>query len=105
MRDMDGGYYDKQGNHITMQQWSVLHNPEYIRVAKTQVRDMEVSTVWLGIDHSFFADSAPIIFETMIFGGDRDQHCWRYSTEAEALDGHEYVVSQLQIHPPEQEPA
>lgn len=47
--------------------------------------DVEVSTVFLGIDHGV---GAPRLWETMIFGGPLDGQCWRYATRAEALDGH-----------------
>ena len=54
-------------------------------VAKTTVRNLEVSTVFLGIDHSF-GGSVPILFETMIFGGENYQE--RYATWEEAEAGH-----------------
>ena len=46
-----------------------------------------VSTVFLGLDHSFGRPGAPILFETMIFGGEHDQYQDRCSTwdEAEAM--------------------
>lgn len=36
-------------------------------VAKTQVGPMEVSTVFLGLDHSYGGGGPPLLFETMIF--------------------------------------
>jgi hypothetical protein len=47
--------------------------------------------VWLGFDHGF--GGAPLIFETMIFGYDGDDQQWRYSTEREALKGHDRAVA------------
>lgn len=47
-----------------------------------------VSTVFLGLDHSFKDDAEPVLFETMIFGGDLDQYQWRYSTWEEDEAGH-----------------
>ena len=63
-------------------------------VSHTKVADIEVSTVFLGIDHQFFA-GPPLLFETMVFGGDLDQTCRRCSTweEAEAL--HEEILSEV----------
>lgn len=49
--------------------------------------DIHVSTVFLGLDHSF-GDGPPLIYETMIFGGEHDQYQERYSTRDEALAGH-----------------
>lgn len=51
----------------------------------------KVSTVFLGIDHAF-GRGAPILFETMVFGGEHDQFQDRYSTREEALAGHAVAV-------------
>lgn len=56
-------------------------------VAKTEKDEIKVSTVFLGIDHSF-GDGPPLLFETMIFGGEHDKDMWRYSTWNEAEEGH-----------------
>lgn len=55
-----------------------------------------VSTVWLGLDYSYFGEAhGPLIFETMVFPkrgefGELDMD--RYSTEEEALIGHAEMV-------------
>ncbi len=46
-----------------------------------------ISTIFLGLDHGF-DDGPPLLFETMIFGGDGDQDQWRYATWEEAEKGH-----------------
>lgn len=53
-----------------------------------------VSTVWLGLDHSF-TGGKPLIFETMVFPkeddfGELDMD--RYSTEKQAIAGHKRMV-------------
>ena len=67
------------------------------RVAETTLPDgKDVSTVWLGLDHAF-GRGPPLIFESMVFASatqgsealDQD----RYSTEAEAREGHEALVA------------
>jgi len=55
-------------------------------------QDVRVSTVFLGLDHQF-GDGPPLLFQTMIFGGEYDQ--WRYSTWDEAVLGHNAAVSSL----------
>ena len=56
-----------------------------------------MSTVFLGLDYSFVDDAPPILFETMIFGGEYDQiKQWRYETEKEARENHASVVKDLQ---------
>ena len=86
--------YDKEGKLISWDEYSKLYNQEYSRVALTEFDDgSSVSTVWLGLNHQWDDDKAPLIFETMIFHSeDSEELCWRYSTEAEALAGHERAV-------------
>lgn len=56
---------------------------------------VDVSTVFLGLDHNFAPEGPPLLFETMVFGGSADQSCWRYATWEEAEAGHAAVVKQL----------
>ena len=55
-------------------------------VAKSSKGDMRVSTVFLGLDHQW-GNGSPLLFETMIFGGEHDQYQERCATweEAEAM--------------------
>jgi hypothetical protein len=89
-------YYDRQGEPIDIKQWASLFTPSYQHVAKdNEVEGYTVSTVWLGLDHNWHGDKIHI-FETMLFGkGERDQECHRYSTEEEALAGHQAIVTAL----------
>lgn len=89
--------YDRQGQRITMQRWGELHSDmSYKRVAETAVGPYWISTVWLGMDHRW-GQGPPLIFETMVFAPDEvtlgpEIECRRYSTEAEALAGHDETV-------------
>lgn len=73
-----------------------LRDIKYRRVAETTLPDGKwISTVWLGLDHSFDVDR-PLIFETMVFPksgdyGELDMD--RYSTEEEAKKGHKKMVA------------
>lgn len=99
MKSYETIWYDKQGNPITLEQASQLrYGPDgenYTRVGLTHIGETRVSTVWLGLDHSYYHDTKPIIFETMVFGGDHDQECVRYQTEQQAQQGHHTVVENL----------
>lgn len=95
-------YYDRQGNPITTDQWLQIVGADmapphpYRRVARTNdVGGFDVSTVWLGIDHRFGGDGPPLIFETMVFpaGSLSEVDMVRYSTEAEAIAGHDQIVA------------
>jgi hypothetical protein len=37
----------------------------------------------------------PILFETIIFGGEQDEAVWRWRTKQEALEGHQQIVDDL----------
>lgn len=65
------------------------------RVAFTDIDEVEVSTVFLGLDHSFLSEGPPVLFETMIFGGEHDGWMERYSTWEEAEIGHNIAVAMV----------
>jgi hypothetical protein len=56
-------------------------------------KGVHVSTIFLGLDHSFQPDGPPVLFETMIFGGQHDQYQERYTTYELALLGHAKAVA------------
>ena len=97
-------YYDRDGNPIPMTEWAnLIESKTAQRVAETTIGDAWVSTVWMGIDHSF-GQGPPVIFETMIFRAkdatgelpaaiDDADYQERYCTEAEALAGHDRAVA------------
>lgn len=66
------------------------------RVAFDQVApDCKVSTIFLGIDHGYDGRLAPILYETMVFGGPLDEETARYCTREEALAGHAAMVARV----------
>ena len=67
------------------------------RVDLTKVGEYEVSTVFLGLDHSF-GSGPPVLYETMIFKGDlTDLYMERYTTRQLAQGGHNAVVNRLRL--------
>jgi hypothetical protein len=77
----------------SVQEWGQWFETHDRKVGHTVISDtVYVSTVFLGIDHSFGADG-PLLFETMIFGGEHDQWQDRYETWAEAEAGHHKAVA------------
>lgn len=102
--------YDRKGQPIELMKWACLAgDDDYKTVARTFMADVIVSTEWVGFDDSFGLDGGPLIFTTMVFtrvpnpqrdftGHVRewdDDERGRWSTEAEALVGHERVVAEL----------
>lgn len=63
-------------------------------VVEGNPKPVEVSTVFLGLDHSF-GHGPPLLFETMVFGGKLDQEMARYATYADAQRGHDLMVSRV----------
>lgn len=100
---MSLGWYDYDGNPVSSEEWErMFQDFDRRQVAFTKVSDtMEVSTVWLGLDHRmpsplFDGPGAPLIFETMIFARadeDLDTRCWRWSNKDAALAGHDQAVA------------
>lgn len=102
-------FYGRDGKPLRggLLQWAkLMEDVTYRVVSQTALENgIIVSTVWLGIDHSFqFPPITPIIFETMVFSAEKhkselfgrefreDLDCVRYATETEALIGHNKMV-------------
>lgn len=61
---------------------------------QTDSGEVHVSTVFLGFNHSF-SNGPPILFETMVFGGEHDSYQNRYVTLEEARLGHNHVIENV----------
>jgi len=68
-------------------------NPTKKAVKQENVNDdIYVSTVFLGLDHAWDSN-IPVLWETMIFGGDHDQYQERYTSYEDALEGHQIALN------------
>lgn len=81
-------------------------NIDHRRVAEDRIGHVRVSTVFLGIDHNFWDEGSPILFETMVFDmrSEKEQTIFkkyvynpdleqdRYRTWDEAIAGHQAMV-------------
>lgn len=85
-------------------EWALWMETAKTRVAETigtvkidgqNVGQVRVSTIFLGLDHSF-GNGPPLLFETMIFGGPLDQEQERCSTWEEAEKQHERMIGKLE---------
>lgn len=65
-------------------------------IARDEIHDAVVSTVFLGLDHRF-GDGPPLIFETLVFGGHLDGQMDRYSTWDEAATGHLAMLAHVRL--------
>jgi hypothetical protein len=66
------------------------------RVAKEMIGEVQVSTVFLGLDHNFCSKGPPIVWETMVFGGELDQETERCSGNREQAEAmHQDMVERV----------
>lgn len=88
---------DENNNAIpaTLMEWGeFLETPaDRRRIGRDEIDGLLISTVFLGLDHSF--DGSLDIFETMVFsheGSGNEIYCDRYATWKEAEEGHKKAV-------------
>jgi hypothetical protein len=90
--------YDRDGNQMPYARWvwAMETQPGYSLIGHDHVADGLVSTIWLGLDHSFGNTSPPIIYETMLFDiDDWVDHQDRYTSLDDAQKNHRYIVEML----------
>ena len=86
---------DEYGNPVlefNAVKWAEWFETADRHIAQDIFGDVKVSTVFLGLDHSF-NDGVPILYETMIFGGEHNDYQERYATKEQALAGHAKAVA------------
>lgn len=64
------------------------------RVASTIIGESRVSTVFLGLDHSF-GEGPPLLFETLVFGGPLADEMDRCTTWEQAEAMHEAMCKRV----------
>jgi hypothetical protein len=63
-------------------------------VTTTTVGDVQISTVFLGLDHRL-GPGPPLLWETLVFGGPLNGEPDRYSSRAAAEAGHLDMVARV----------
>lgn len=98
---------DANGNPVIaedMLAWGLWMHETDRHIAIDRIGDVEVSTIFLGIDFGaamWFADDRnpltyqPLLWETMIFGGKHDTWQQRYRSREAALAGHKLAVEMV----------
>lgn len=80
-------------------EWGTWFESANRHVAETIVKakfwNVRVSTIFLGLDHNYFDHGEPVLFETMVFGGDLNEAQERYCTWEEAEAGHHTMVDRV----------
>jgi len=104
-------WYDMDAKEITVDEWEDLYSSNKRTIASENIGDYWISTILLGLDHSFTPimkpeiKSRPVIFETMVFGivieeeiKDIDYsgiYQERFCTKEEALEGHQRICEEV----------
>jgi hypothetical protein len=98
---MGNNHYILEGHKVKkvdLLTWAKWYETTERHVADEKVGDVRISTVFLGLDHSF-GNGPPLIFETLVFGGPLDQEMDRYTTWEEAEKGHKTMVERIKLLP------
>lgn len=81
----------KKVKPVGLMEWAEWYETAERHVGNDKIGEVFVSTVFLGIDHSF-GGGKPLLFETMIFGGKRNEYQERCSTYNEAVEMHKKAL-------------
>lgn len=89
-------YYKLDENNIpvkckTIDEWADFHKTKQRYLFHNKLNAIWISTVFLGLDHSFDDTSAPVLFESMSFNNQSEMDCDRYTSYDDAKIGH-YVL-------------
>lgn len=84
----------KEIKEVNLTTWARWFETANRHIGKDTINGVDISTVFLGIDHSFDGKT-PVLFETMVFGGKYDQEQERYCTYNEAENGHRKWVQKV----------
>jgi hypothetical protein len=91
-------YYvlDEQGNPKKIDdvlKWAHVFQSTDRQIALDRFDDVTVSTIFIGID--YLNNVVPLLFETMIFGGEYDGYQIRSPTKKDALIGHKKALDKI----------
>ena len=88
---------DSNGNPVVENDvlaWGRWYESANRKLAKDVIGEVTVSTVFLSLDHGH-GDGPPVLWETMIFGGEHDGYQERYTSREDAVAGHARAVAMV----------
>lgn len=96
-------FYDLEGNLVSYETWARIFasDDRFLIGTKIPEKGVKVSTVWIGLAWMLEVEEGgkPLIFETMVFGEDKDDWddlgCWRWASKEEAMAGHQKIVDDI----------
>jgi hypothetical protein len=90
-------YYILDGHKtraVDAKTWATWWKKNDRHVGNDTINGSRISTVFLGLDHSF-GDGPPMLFETLVFDGPLDGEMERYETWKQAEIGHRTMVNRV----------
>ena len=75
--------------------WAKWYETANRHVGNTVIGGIKISTVFLGLDHNFGGSGPPVLWESMIFGGENDDYQERYTSYKRAVNGHKLAVDMV----------
>jgi hypothetical protein len=91
------GRVQEEPDVVAWSQWIRTADRVIVQTAvpnETTGGQVKVLTVFIGLDHQF-SEGPPILFETVVDGGERGKIIGRYSTIEEARRGHAEIVESI----------
>lgn len=92
-------YYKLQGREvveITGDDWMNLRVDDSVSIKRTILHDSTlISTVFMSMSGRKDQTGRPLVFETMIFGGEHDRYQRRYATYDDAERGHQETIEMI----------
>lgn len=86
------GAWMESGDRILKQDFVEGEERTVTILGRQRRQRVGVSTVFLGLDHSFSETGPPVLWESMVFGTSMDGEMRRYSSREAALKGHAELV-------------
>lgn len=90
----------REVREVDLFEWAEWFGVADRQIALTEIAPgIEVSTVFLGLDHGFGQSDRPVLFETMTFNdyGDINGGFGRWCTYEEAEAGHAACVAEVRV--------
>lgn len=72
--------------------------PITTRLFSNEIGQSRISTVFMSMDHGLaglIGDGTPVLFETMVLGGEHDGYQERYHTYDDAEEGHKRICDMV----------
>lgn len=90
-------FFNRKGEPVGVLEWAKDFEDDAVRVvADETIEGVRVVTIWIGLLNPCSPpEGAPLIFETMVFGGKIGGEMDRYATETAAVAGHAEMMARV----------